>query len=145
MSLGGIAAIIAAAAFVLLVGALVVPILKLGRTVDATTRAITEVTAQAVPILADVHVTVRGVNETLGGVNVQLGKVDTVTDHVSTVTANVSSLTSLFTTTLGSPMVKAAAITYGLRSAVTSRRKAGVEREVRAEVKRRGRRSGRAA
>lgn len=131
MSGGEIAGLIAAGAFLLLVGALAVPILKLGRTVDAATRAITEITDHAVPILASAQVTVDGVNETLSGVNQQLDKVDTLTGHVSTVTGNVSTLTSLFAATLGSPLVKAAAFSYGLRSAVTSRRKASGDRDVR--------------
>lgn len=145
MTVGEIAGLIAAGAFLLLVGALAVPILKLGRTVDAATRAITEITDQAVPILASAQVTLDGVNEALGGVNQQLEKVDTLTGHVSTMTGNVSTLTSLFAATLGSPLVKAAAFSYGLRSAVTSRRKAATEREVRGELKaRRGwRRRGR--
>jgi len=145
VTVGEIAGLIAAGAFLLLVGALVVPILKLGRTVDAATRAITELTDQAVPVLASVQVTVDGMNETLGGVNQQLDKVDSLTGHVSTVTSNVSTLTSLFAATLRSPLVKAAAFSYGLRSAVTSRRKATAEREVRTELKaRRGwRRRGR--
>ncbi len=141
MSGGEIAALIAAIAFVLLVGALAVPILKLGRTVDAATRAITELTDQATPILASVHVTVDGVNETLHGVNHQLEKVDTLTDHVATVTGNVSTLSSLFASTLGGPLVKVAALSYGLRSAVKARKRGEVEREVRSELKsRRGRR-----
>jgi uncharacterized protein YoxC len=144
VSPGGIAAIVAAAAFVLLVGALVVPILKLARTVDATTRAITRITDQAVPILADVRVTVEGVNRTVGGVNGQLDKIDTVTDHISTLTGNVSSLSSLFAAALGRPVVKAAAIAYGVRSAVGARRKAAVERDARAELRSR-RRAGRSA
>lgn len=141
MSGGEIAALIAAIAFVLLVGALAVPILKLGRTVDAATRAITELTDHATPILSSVQVTVDGVNETLEGVNHQLEKVDTLTDHVATVTGHVSTLSSLFASTLGGPLVKVAALTYGLRSAVKARKHSDVEREVRSELKsRRGRR-----
>ncbi|HEV2087869.1 MAG TPA: DUF948 domain-containing protein [Cryptosporangiaceae bacterium] len=141
MSGGEIAALIAAIAFVLLVGALAVPILKLGRTVDAATRAITELTDRATPILASVQVTVDGVNETLDGVNHQLEKVDTLTDHVGTVTGNVSTLSALFASTLGGPLVKVAALSYGLRSAVKTRRRGEAEHEVRNELKaRRGRR-----
>jgi uncharacterized protein YoxC len=141
---GEIAALIAAAAFLLLVGFLAVPILKLGNTVDAATRSINEITDKAVPILASAHVTVDGVNGTLDGVSHQLDKLDTVTSHVSTLTGNVSGLSSLFAATLGGPLIKVAALTYGVRSAINARRRADVEREVKATMKAR-RRRGRSA
>ena len=141
MSVSGweIAALIAAGAVLLLVGALAVPILKLRKTVDAATRAINELTDQAAPLLGSVHVSVDGVNETLVGVNGQLAKVDTITENVQQVTTNVSALTSLFAATLGSPLVKAAAFTFGVRKAVLSRRHAEVEREVKTNLKKRRR------
>ncbi len=141
MSVSGweIAALIAAGAFLLLVGALAVPILKLRKTVDAATRAINELTDEAAPLLASVHVSVDGANETLVGVNGQLAKVDTITDHVQQVTTNVSALTSLFAATLGSPMVKVAAFTYGVRKAAAARQHSDVEREVKATMKARRR------
>jgi uncharacterized protein YoxC len=142
LSGGEIAALIAAGAFLLLVGALAVPILKLRKTVDAATRAINEITDQAGPLLSSVHVSVDGVNQTLGEVNGQLAKVDTITDHVRQVTTNVSALTAMFAATLGSPIVKVAAFTYGVRQAATARRRSDVERQVRRSMKsgRRGRR-----
>jgi uncharacterized protein YoxC len=130
-----IAALIAAGAFLLLVGALAVPILKLRKTVDAATRAINELTDQAGPLLSSVHVSVDGVNETLVGVNGQLAKVDTMTDHVQQMTTNVSALTSLFAATLGSPLVKVAAFTYGVRQATNARKRSDMEREVKAQMK----------
>lgn len=139
MSLGGIAAIIAAVAFVLLVGALAVPLVKLGRTVDAATKAVTDVTEQTVPILASVHVTVDGVNQTLDGVNQQLGKVDTLTEHVSAITGSIAQVTTLFGATVSGPLVKAAAFGYGIRSAVRARRAADTEREIRDELTKRRR------
>ncbi len=137
MSVSGweIALLIMAGAFLLLVGALAVPILKLRKTVDAATRAINEVTDQAGPLLASVHVSVDGVNETLVGVNGQLAKVDTMTDHVQQVTTNVSALSSLFAATLGGPLVKAAAFTYGIRQAAAARKRSDVEREVKRTMK----------
>jgi uncharacterized protein YoxC len=134
-----IACLIAAGAFLLLVGALAVPILKLRKTVDAATRAINELTDQAAPLLSSVHVSVDGVNETLVGVNGQLAKVDTITENVQQVSTNVSALTSLFAATLGSPLVKVAAFTYGVRKAAAARQRSDVEREVKASMKSRRR------
>lgn len=140
MSLGGIAAIIAAVAFVLLVGVLAVPLVKLGRTVDAATKAVTDITASTVPILGDVRITVQGVNQTLDGVNHQLDKVDVVTDNVAAVSGSVSNVTTLFSDAVAGPLVKAAAFSYGIRSAVKARRSAELEREVRDELKKNRRR-----
>lgn len=122
MSGGEIAALIAAVAFLLLVGILAVPLLKLGRTVDAATEAINRITDRTDPVLAQLHTTVIGVNQTLVGVNHQLDKVDTITEHAQNVTGSVSNLASLFGATLGGPLVKAAGLAYGLRKAVAGRR-----------------------
>ena len=135
VSPGEIAGLIAAGAFLLLVGALAVPILKLGRTVDAATRAITEVTNQAGPLLSSVHTSVDGVNQSLVEVNGQLAKLDTMTDHVRQVTTNVAAMTSLFAATVGSPLVKVAAFSYGVRQAAAARRRSHVESEVRGRMK----------
>lgn len=135
MSGGEIAGLIAAGAFLMLVGLLAVPILKLGRTVDAATRALEEVAERTGPLLANVNTTVDTVNTTLVGVNGQLGKVDTITGHAQHVTANVASLSSLFAATLGGPLVKVAALSYGVRRAVSARNRADVERDVREQLK----------
>jgi uncharacterized protein YoxC len=137
---GGIAALIAAVAFVLLVGALAVPLLKLGRTVDAATRAVTDLTDRTGPLLDDVRVTIGKVNESLTGVNEQLVKVDTVTDHVSTVTSSLARVTTVFGEAVTGPLVKAAAVSYGVRSALQSRKNAQLQREVKDELKSRRKR-----
>lgn len=135
MSGGEIAGLIAAGAFLLLVGVLAVPILKLGRTVDAATRTLEEVAQRTGPLLAHVDTTVDTVNTTLVGVNGQLAKVDTITGHAQQVSTNAASLSSLFAATLGGPLIKAAALSYGLRKAVSARSKADLEKEVRSRMK----------
>ena len=64
---------------------------------------------------------------TLRQVNTQLDRVDGITSSARTVTSNVSVLTSLFTATLGGPLVRAAAFSYGLNKAIKARR--GVKNE----------------
>jgi uncharacterized protein YoxC len=134
---GGIAALIAAVAFVGLVGALAVPLVKLGRTVDAATRAVNDITDRTGPLLDAVHTTVDGVNTTLVGVNQQLEKVDTLTDHVTTATASLARVSTVFGEAVAGPLVKVAAFSYGVRSAVSARRSSKLEREVRDELKNR--------
>jgi uncharacterized protein YoxC len=115
VSAGQIAALIAAGAFVVLVLLAAVPLLKLGRTLDEATVAIRKAHEGSAPLLSDAHTT-------LNQVNTQLERVDGITAGARTVTANVSVLSSLFTATLGGPLVRAAAFSYGVNRAIKARR-----------------------
>ncbi|WP_433365646.1 DUF948 domain-containing protein [Actinoplanes sp. CA-142083] len=144
MDAGEIAGLIAAGAFLMLVIVLAVPILKLGRTVDAATRAINDLTDRTGPLLGNVNETVENVNTTLGqvqvsldGVNIQLAKVDTITEHAAHVTANVANLSTVVAAAAANPLVKVASFGYGLRKAVNNRRRAEDDREVRETIKQR--------
>jgi uncharacterized protein YoxC len=139
---GEIAALIAAGAFVLLVLVLAVPILRLRRTVDAATQAINDMTDRTNPLLGNVNSTVENVNTaltqvhtTLDGVNLQLERLDTITGHAQQVTANVANLATVVTSAASSPLVKAAAFTYGIRTASARRRAEQEEAELRAKMK----------
>ena len=107
MSAGQIAALVAAGAFVVLVALLAVPLLKLGRTLDEATVAIRKAHEGSAPLLDDAQTTLRQVNT-------QLERVDGITAGARTVSTNVSVLTSLFTATLGGPLVRAAALSLSL-------------------------------
>jgi uncharacterized protein YoxC len=113
--LGDVAGLIAAVVFAILVGLLAVPLLKLGRVLDETRTTIRVLADDTRPLLAEVTTTVTHTNE-------QLVKVDTITTNAAQVATNVSALTALFAATLGSPVVKVAAFTYGVRHAVSGRR-----------------------
>jgi hypothetical protein len=115
VSAGQIAALIAAGAFVVLVVLLAIPLLKLGRTLDEATVALRKAHEGSAPLLTDAHAT-------LSSVNTQLERVDGITSNARQVSSNVSVLTSLFTATLGGPLVRAAAFSYGLNKAVKARR-----------------------
>jgi uncharacterized protein DUF948 len=135
VSVGQIAALIAAGAFVVLVLLLAVPLFKLGRTLDEATVALRKAHEGSAPLLD-------GAQTTLHQVNTQLERVDGITSGARAVTSNVSVLTSLFTATLGGPLVRAAAFSYGLNKAVKARR-AGKDagEHARGRRGRRGRRS----
>jgi uncharacterized protein YoxC len=151
MSGGEIAGLIAAGAFLMLVLVLAVPILKLGRTVDAATRAINDLTDRTGPLLGNVNETVENVNTALGqvqvsldGVNVQLAKVDTITGHAQNISANIANLITVVSAAAANPLVKVASFGYGLRKAAAARRSAEEDREVRSTIKQR-RKAARAA
>jgi uncharacterized protein YoxC len=114
MSVGDIAGLIAALAFVLLVLVASYPLIKLGKVLDETRITVRGLSEGAMPLLTEVTTTVSSTNH-------QLGKVDAITTNAVQVTTNVSALTSLFAATLGSPVIKVAAFSYGIRQAVAAR------------------------
>jgi uncharacterized protein YoxC len=151
MSGGEIAGLIAAGAFLMLVLVLAVPILKLGRTVDAATRAIDDLNERTGPLLANVNDTVTNVNTALGqtqvtldGVNMQLARMDTIAGHAQSVSANIANLTTVVSAAAANPLIKVASFGYGVRKAAAARRHADEEREVRTTLKQR-RKAARAA
>jgi uncharacterized protein YoxC len=110
VSLGDIAGMIAALAFAFLVLRLGSVIGKAGKILDETRISVRSTTDNVQPTLIQLTDTVSLTND-------QLVKVDGITTNVAAITTNASALTSLFAATLGSPVVKVAAFTYGVRSA----------------------------
>jgi uncharacterized protein YoxC len=121
MSVGDVAGLIAALAFVLLVGVIAIPLVKLGKVLDETRLTVRGLSEGTLPLLSEVTTTVATTNE-------QLVKVDTITTNVAQMSTNVSALTALFAATLGSPVVKMAAFSYGVRQAMSGRRSSGRRR-----------------
>jgi uncharacterized protein YoxC len=115
VSVGEIAGLIAAGALVLLVILVAVPLLKLGRMLDETTLTIRQTREQSQPILAQATTTVARVNS-------NLERVDGIADNAQTVTTNAAALSSVVAATLGSPLIKVAAFSYGVRAAARKRR-----------------------
>jgi uncharacterized protein YoxC len=112
---GAIAGLIAAGAFVLLVLLLAIPLLKLGRTLDEATMAIRKTHEGTTPLLTDAQ-------GTLGQLNGQLVHVEGIAKNVNSMTTNIAALTSVVSSTLGSPLIKVAAFSYGVRKTVADRR-----------------------
>jgi uncharacterized protein YoxC len=115
VSAGEWAGLIAALALVLLVVLLAVPLLKLGRTLDETTLTIRQVREQSAPILGQASTTVAHVNS-------NLERVDDITGNAANVSSNVAALSSVVAATLGSPLIKVAAFSYGVRTAAKKKR-----------------------
>jgi len=115
MSGGAVAALIAAGAFVLLVLLLAVPLLKLGRTLDEATIAVRKTHDGVGPLLVEAQQTMQSVNQ-------QLVQLEGIAANVNSMTTNVAAMTNVVSSTLGSPMIKAAAFTYGVRKTVADRR-----------------------
>ncbi|MGI5501091.1 DUF948 domain-containing protein [Lentzea sp. CA-135723] len=108
---------LAAGAVVLLALVVLFVGIKAARFFDEATKAMQKAQQNTDPLFVEA-------NTTLTHVNTQLERVDGITANARAVTGNVSALTSLFTATLGGPLVKAAALSYGVSKAVKARRKA---------------------
>jgi predicted PurR-regulated permease PerM len=103
-------------------------LIRLAQVLKEATKLVSGITDQTVPLLGEITTTVVTTNQ-------QLVKVDTITDNVANVSGNASALASTFSATVGGPMIKAAAFSYGVRTAIANRRKAEVDKRVRAELK----------
>jgi uncharacterized protein YoxC len=111
MTGGDIAGLIAAGVFAILVGLLAVPLTKLGRVFDETTRAIRDTREGIKPMLDEATTTISETNK-------QLGRVDAITRNVEETTGNVSSLVALVAATVGGPLIRVAGFSAGVRAAL---------------------------
>lgn len=106
-----IVGVIGAFIFAVLVALLAVPLVKLGRVLDATTSAIKILSDNVTPILEESAQSVAEANK-------QLARVDTITSNIAEVTGNVSALVALVGATVGGPLIKLAGFTAGVKAAL---------------------------
>jgi len=128
LSGGEVAGLIVAVFWAVLVCFIGYVLIKLGNVVGETGKLVAGVTDETVPLLTEVRTSVVHVNA-------ELERVDAITANVQTVTTNVSALTAVFAATLGSPVIKVAAFSYGVRRALSDRREADVRKRVKADLK----------
>ncbi|GAA4902640.1 DUF948 domain-containing protein [Tessaracoccus lubricantis] len=123
MTVGEIAGLIAAIAACVFVALAAVPLLKAGRALDEVRLAVRDIGHNSVPVLQELKGAVATTNTEL----VKLGAVTEdaakVTGHATVVSENAAQLSTLFAATLGGPLVKTAAFTYGVRKALRGRKK----------------------
>src|SRR5688500_1889139 len=118
MTVGAIAGLIAAIAFVALVALAAVPLLKLGRVLEEVRLALGGIGHESVPILAARRATVRATNSELEKLSFVTEDVAKVSANATVVSENAAQLPSLFSATLGGPLIKTAALTYGVLQAL---------------------------
>jgi len=108
MSVGEIASLIAAIAFLLLVVFLAIPLWKLGKVFDQLQGSIEQVAA-------DTGDTVKEVSQTVGDANAQLVRVDAVTTSAAQVAQDISAVSTLVSSTFAGPLIKLSAFSYAAR------------------------------
>lgn len=111
MDLGDVAGLIAAIAFVILVGFMIYPLIRLGKLFDQLSQTVKDTGDQAVEALDGGVDTVQKINKTLDDVN-------DVSDALSTTANNVSALTDLYGAMLGKPVIKVASTVWAVRQTV---------------------------
>ena len=118
MSAGETAAVVAAVALAVGVVGLLLTMGALIRTLTEVRHAVEDFRGTAVPLLADVHTTVRQASA-------ELGKVDTILDRAEDISGTVDSATRLASRAFTTPLVKAMAFTTGSARAFRALRKKG--------------------
>lgn len=118
---GQVAALIVAVFWAILVCFLGYVLVKLAGMLTETTKLISGVADRTAPLLDEVASTVTRVDG-------QLERVDAITRNVESVSENVSTMAALVSATVSGPLVKVAAFTYGVRKAVSDRRRRAVTR-----------------
>ncbi|MCD0481213.1 DUF948 domain-containing protein [Streptacidiphilus sp. ASG 303] len=111
MSVGEMAGLIVAVFWAVLVTLLAVVLVRLSTVLRETSALVHSVSEQAVPLLEDA-------SAALAGARQQLDRVDEITANVQDAAANANALSSTVAATLGGPLVKVAAFSYGVRRAV---------------------------
>jgi uncharacterized protein YoxC len=128
LSGGEVAGLIVAVFWGVLVCFLAYVLIKLGKVIGEAAKLVSGVADQTVPLLGEVTTSVVHVNA-------ELTRVDTITANVEDISGNAKALTSLFAATLGSPIIKVAAFSYGVRRTFASRREDDVHKRVKSEMK----------
>jgi uncharacterized protein YoxC len=128
LSGGDVAGLIVAVFWGVLVCFLAYVLVKLGKVIGEAAKLVSGVADQTVPLLGEVTTSVVHVNA-------ELTRVDTITANVEDISGNAKALTSLFAATLGSPLIKVAAFSYGVRRTFVSRREEDVRKRVKSELK----------
>ncbi|MEO7589077.1 MAG: DUF948 domain-containing protein [Arachnia sp.] len=123
MTIGQLAGMLAAIALCVLVAFCAVPLLKLGRVLEELRLAVRDIGHNSVPILQELKGTVEATNDEIAKISLVTEDVSKVSGHATVVSENAAQMSQLFAATLGGPMVKTAAFTYGVRSALKGRRK----------------------
>lgn len=129
MSAGSIVALVFAGIFAVLVAFMALVLVRLAQVLVQAKGLVEGVTDRTVPLLGEVTTSV-------SHVNLELTRVDAITDNVQSITSNVSAMTGIVASVFGSPMVKVAAFSYGVRRATARRRDDDASKALRAELKR---------
>ncbi|MGH3321346.1 MAG: DUF948 domain-containing protein [Streptosporangiaceae bacterium] len=121
---GQLAALIVAIFWAILVCFVAFALVRLVRVLNEAAKLVSGMAERAAPLLDDL-------NTTVARADAELRRVDAVTRDVEVVSGQAATLSALASVVLTGPAVKAASLTYGVRRAISGRRR----RELRSERK----------
>lgn len=122
MTVGGIAGLIAAIAFAILVILLAIPLLKLGRVLEEVRLTVRDLGHGVPELMTGLKGTIDATNGEIEKLGVITEDASRVTAHATVVSENAAQMATLFTATLGGPLVRTAAFSYGVRKAIRGAR-----------------------
>ncbi len=114
MTVAEIILAVAAAAFVVLVVVAVGTLFKLGKTLDVVRKTMETTQKDCRPVI-------RKADTTLALMNTNLSNIAGVTGAAKSVSSNVAGLVGITAASLGGPLVKGAAFTFGVRKAIAAK------------------------
>ncbi|HSA50603.1 DUF948 domain-containing protein [Yinghuangia sp. ASG 101] len=128
MSGGEVALMIIATFWAILVAFLALVLVKLVKVLKEATRLVSDIADRTPPLLDEMTDAVRATNA-------QLARVDQIAGNVQTMSTNATALSSTVAATLGGPLVKTAAFSYGVRRALSAQQRAELAKRVRSTAK----------
>ncbi|WP_436770700.1 DUF948 domain-containing protein [Yinghuangia sp. YIM S09857] len=128
MSGGEVALMIIATFWAILVAFLALVLVKLVKVLKEATRLVSDIADRTPPLLDEMTDAVRATNA-------QLARVDQIAGNVQTMSTNATALSSTVAATLGGPLVKTAAFSYGVRRALSVQQRAELAKRVRSTAR----------
>ena len=118
---GEVAALVAAVVWAVLATFICVALVKLIKLINAATVVVSELGDRTPPLMDDVTATVERANTSLE-------RVEEITANAQATTEDVATMTALTRSVVTGPLVKAAALSYGVRRVLGRRRALAVVR-----------------
>lgn len=109
--MGGVAALICAISFALLMLALMIVVLKLARTLAITNYMLDDIRKEAIPLMARIETTIDHINN-------EMGYVDGVLKSAEKLAARANTMTQAAQSLVTSPLVKALSLGLGVQRAL---------------------------
>lgn len=123
MTVGSIAALIAATAVVVLVALLAVPLLKLGGVLDELRSSVRDIDRSTLEILTELRGTVRATNEEIGRLGDVTANVHSMSEHAARATEHASEMTRTVAQVVQAPVRAARAVKRTVTTTVGSQRR----------------------
>ncbi|MEV4164844.1 DUF948 domain-containing protein [Nonomuraea dietziae] len=115
LTAGELAGLIVAMGWAILVCFLAMVLVKLARLLRETTKLVSDLNDRVVPLLEDMSMTVNEANR-------QLVTVEAITRDVKQVSGHAAKLSAVTQTIFTGPLIRASALSHGVRRAIEARR-----------------------